>query len=129
MRAQELVNEVEAPVEAIEELFGPFESVEPVEEEVAQIVQPRTDADAKSNGIEIAAEPVIVPWDEGRMSGWVELRTVRDRQRKAAKMSQAVSILESIGEDDIALELMNRTNFTPLEKEVVSLLEYLGELP
>lgn len=73
--------------------------------------------------------PVIVPWVQGDMGGWNELRALRDKARKAGKLNQAAALLESVGEDEMAVTIMDMSAMTPLEQEVVSLLQHLGELP
>lgn len=70
-------------------------------------------------------EPSIFHLDEG---GFPEFRSIRDRARNAKKLAQAAAILEEVGEDEIALQLMTRTEFTPLEKEVIELLERYEEI-
>lgn len=67
------------------------------------------------------------PW-AGDMEDWPAFRSVRERARKADKINQAAKLLEEAGEEDIALTLMGRTDFNPLEEEVIRLLHVMGEL-
>ena len=68
------------------------------------------------------------PWIKGNMGGWPEFRDVRDRFLKATKINAAAKLLEEAGEDEIALTLLGKTEFTPLEEEVVDLLRRMGEI-
>lgn len=53
---------------------------------------------------------------------------VRDRARKAKRLATAAQILEEVGEDEMALTLMGKTEFTPLELEVIDILEHMQEI-
>ena len=68
------------------------------------------------------------PWIKGNLGGWPEFRDIRDRALKATKVNAAAKLLEEAGEDEIALTLLAKTEFTPLEEEVVDLLRRTGEI-
>jgi hypothetical protein len=68
------------------------------------------------------------PWVKGNLGGWPCFRDIRDRALKAAKVNAAAKLLEEAGEDEIALTLLAKTEFTPLEGEVVDLLRRTGEI-
>jgi hypothetical protein len=53
---------------------------------------------------------------------------IRDRARKEAVLTQAARLLEEAGEDDIALTVMGRTEYTDLELEVKTMLHSIGEV-
>jgi hypothetical protein len=55
------------------------------------------------------------------------ISAVRDRARKARKISAALRILEEVGEDEAALALMSKIEFSELEQEVINLLERYDE--
>lgn len=69
-----------------------------------------------------------VPWFRDNMGGWPSLRAIRDRYQKAVKIRAAAALLEEVGEDDTALALFEKVNFTPLEEEVIQLLRWLKEI-
>jgi len=69
-----------------------------------------------------------LPWIAGNMKDWPALLDLRDRANRAKKLNAAAKILEEAGEDDMVLALMAKTDFTPLETEVIRLLEYLKEI-
>jgi hypothetical protein len=71
---------------------------------------------------------VDLPWFRGNLDGWPAFRDVRDRAIKAKKLNVAAKILEEVGEDEMALRLMDKTMFSPLEKEVIDLLERFKEI-
>ena len=48
------------------------------------------------------------------------------RWDRATKINAAARLLEEAGEDEIALSLMTKTDFSPLEEEVIDLLRKLG---
>jgi hypothetical protein len=110
----EAVEEVaHAPQEEIEgtvDISGPSVPVVEVDEPV---IEPPVDGD--------------LPWGPG-IARWPAIRAVRDRAVRATKINQAVKLLEEAGEEDIALTLMGKTEFTELEEEVVSLLRIMGEI-
>jgi hypothetical protein len=68
------------------------------------------------------------PWIKGNIDGWPELRAIRDRARVAKKRSRAAELLAETGDDDLALQIMEKTSFTALENEVIHLLQLFGEL-
>jgi hypothetical protein len=68
------------------------------------------------------------PWFKGNLGGWPSFRDIRDRALKATKINAAAKLLEEAGEDEIALTLLGKTEFTPLEEEVVDLLRRMGEI-
>lgn len=53
---------------------------------------------------------------------WPQIASLRIRHLRAEKINQAAKLLEEAGVEDVALDLMERTNFNPLEQEVVLLL-------
>lgn len=55
------------------------------------------------------------------------LDALRQRAAKAVKLTAAAKLLEEVGEDTIALELIDMATFTPLEEEVIALLRHYGE--
>lgn len=67
------------------------------------------------------------PWPDG-MGGWPSFRFLLDRAQRATKINAAAKLLEEAGEDEIALTLMGRTEFTALEEEVIHLLRIMGEI-
>lgn len=56
------------------------------------------------------------------------IRSIRDRARKESVLAQAAKLLEEAGEDDIALTVMGRTEYTDLELEVKTMLASIGEV-
>ena len=86
---------------------------------------------AVDEGFELIPDIHVItrPWIKGNLGGWPAIRELRDRARKNTKLTQAAKLLEEVGEDDIALDLMTKTSFTSLEEEVISLLEAFEELP
>lgn len=65
------------------------------------------------------------PWPNGMGDAF---RAVRERALRAAKINAAAKLLEEAGEYDIALNLMSKTDFTPLEQEVIDILRIYGEI-
>ena len=53
-------------------------------------------------------------------------RSIRDRARKEALFAQAAALLEEAGEDDMALTVMARIEYSPLELEVKTILTQIG---
>jgi hypothetical protein len=56
------------------------------------------------------------------------IRSIRDRARKESVLAQAAKLLEEAGEDDIALTVMGRTEYSDLELEVKTMLASIGEV-
>lgn len=76
--------------------------------------------------------PIVASDDDvvsklGDLSSWPRFRDVRERAERAAKINAAAKLLEEAGEDEIALNLMGKTEFSPLEEEVRRLLEIAGK--
>ena len=96
--------------------------------ETTSSVMPKAYVD---EGFELIPDIHVItrPWIKGNLGGWPAIRELRDRARKNTKLTQAAKLLEEVGEDDIALDLMTKTSFTSLEEEVISLLEAFEELP
>jgi hypothetical protein len=59
---------------------------------------------------------------------WPAINDLRERAAKAQKLGAAAKILEEVGEDDMVLALMGKTEFTPLEREVIDILDHYQEL-
>jgi len=59
---------------------------------------------------------------------WPALYALKARAAKAEKISEAARLLEEAGEDEIALNLLGKTDFTDLEKEVIRLLSIMGDI-
>ncbi|MEY2668627.1 MAG: hypothetical protein RJA59_1265 [Pseudomonadota bacterium] len=74
-------------------------------------------------------EYVKRPWIKGNLGGWPCIRDILDRAEKATKINAAAKLLEEVGEDAVALELLDKTQFNPLEDEIIDLLKKMGELP
>jgi hypothetical protein len=55
------------------------------------------------------------------------IHEVRDRAIRAKRYAEAAKILEEVGEDEIALTLMTKSEFSPLELEVIELIKAYGE--
>jgi Fe2+ or Zn2+ uptake regulation protein len=116
-------------------------SAPPAAQEVAVLSHVLELADEVIEQEEKAAEPERVvlssmeftvpltpkPWPPD-MEGWPALRDIRNRAEKAAKIGAALKLLEEVGEEDIALTLMGRIEFTELEEEVINLLKIMGEI-
>ena len=60
------------------------------------------------------------------LNDYPKIQALRDRHARAKKINEAVKLLEEVGEDDAALSLMGKVEFTDLEWEVMALLEKLG---
>jgi hypothetical protein len=74
-----------------------------------------------------AGAPVVQPpWIV--LSEWPEFSKIRARAVKATKINAAAKLLEEAGEDEIALTLMGKTDFTTLELEVIKLLRMFEEI-
>lgn len=112
---------------------------EPVEEALEAIP-----FDELPEGMSIYAEPTTVelsvpvqaetvpvqrakPWTLD-MEGFPAFREIRDRARKAQKLTEAAKLLEEAGEDEMALNLIGKTEFTPLEEEVIEILKRYEEI-
>lgn len=59
-------------------------------------------------------------------SSYPSITKLRERSTKAQKLIEAARLLEEAGEDDIALALMGKTEFSDLEVETLEILEKLG---
>ena len=77
---------------------------------------------------EVFSDLLDRPWPKGNLDGWPAFRDIRIRATKSEKLTQAARLLEEAGEDEMALTLLGRTEFTPLELEVAALLRAFGEL-
>ncbi len=62
------------------------------------------------------------------LSAYPAIKAVRDRAIRATKINAAVKLLEEAGEDEIALNLMTKTDFSPLESEIIAILRELKEI-
>lgn len=62
------------------------------------------------------------------LSGFPLMRSIRDRARKESVLAKAAALLEDAGEDDMALDVMNLTQFNALELEVKQMLQSIGEV-
>lgn len=118
-----------APERLIEEEAGPedLSDVKEVAQRAAAMQEAVNDLGAgpeDQSGVEMAGEPSIFHLD---MAIFPAIREVRDRARKAKKIEAALRILEEVGEDEAALALMSKIEFTPLELEVIDLLERYEE--
>jgi hypothetical protein len=71
---------------------------------------------------------VVLPWFKGSLGGFPVIRDLRDRAIRAQKLNAAARILEEVGEDDMVLALMAKTEFSGLEAEVITLLRHFGEI-
>jgi hypothetical protein len=103
---------------------------EPVEQpapEPASAEEPAVIEEVKAEKLNGGAPPA--PWIRGNIGGWPALRDIRDRARVARKREQAAKLLEETGDDELALQLMEKSSFTELEEEVIHLLKMFGELP
>lgn len=79
-------------------------------------------------GATMAEDNIRRPWIKGNLGGWPSLRDIRDRALKSKKLVAAAKLLEEAGEDDMALTLMGKTEFSPLEEEIISLLTLWEEI-
>ena len=62
------------------------------------------------------------------LSDFPLMRSIRDRARKESVLAKAAALLEDAGEDDMALDVMNLTQFNALELEVKQMLQSIGEV-
>jgi hypothetical protein len=68
------------------------------------------------------------PWVNGSLGGFPAFRDVRDRYVKSRKLTEAAKLLEEAGEDEMALQLMTKTEFNALEQDVIAVLKYFEEI-
>lgn len=92
-------------VEAVEEAYG-VKYAEPVVE------APPAPQPEPPKGLSLASYPAI--------------NDLHERSLKAQKLAEAARLLEEAGEDDLALNLMGKTEFSTLEREVLDVFEKLG---
>jgi hypothetical protein len=78
---------------------------------------------AEATGVPLYTKPWTLD-----MEGFPAMRALRDRARKAVKLAEAAKLLEEAGEDEMALNLMSKTDFNPLEEEVIELLRRFEEI-
>lgn len=115
-------------VEEIHATIEPVVEKEPeVEVGIVQAVGGPYSEDAILVPVPDEPEPPLAfyPWPNGMGDAF---RLVRDRAIKAQKLNAAAKLLEEAGEDDMVLALMGKTDFTPLEQEVIEILKLYGEI-
>jgi hypothetical protein len=69
------------------------------------------------------------PWATIFPDGWTITPALADllrRHDRANKINAAAKLLEEVGEDAIALDLLAKTDFNQLEQEVIDLLKIMG---
>lgn len=92
--------------------------------------QPREEA------VSLAVAAVVVPEEQEiipvpaepslSLASYPAINDLHERSLKAQKLAEAARLLEEAGEDDIALNLMGKTEFTALEREVLDVFDKLG---
>ena len=96
-----------------------------VDEHIARVVENARLLQQEVNALGAGKPEPVAEWS---ISEWPELTKIRDRANRAQKLNAAAKLLEEAGEDDMVLALMAKTEFTPLEQEIVSLLRYFKEI-